>query len=142
MSRRAAFRLAAIVLAVLLGVAGMVLWPVNASGYQDRVVSIAQGTLSAVRTVTVLADADRQGDVLVAYVATMMDSARDDVATSQSDLAQEPAEHPDSVRLRDELAPLLDRAAALLADDDTAMRSGPALRSLGDQLASFLDRYR
>src|SRR3954469_23043547 len=108
MSRQAAYRAAAIALTVLLGVAGMVLWPVSRSGYQDRVVSMAQGTLSALRTAAVLADADRQGHVLVSYVATMMDSARDDVATSQADLAQEPAEHPDSVRLRGELAPLLD----------------------------------
>jgi hypothetical protein len=142
MSRRGAAEAGLIALAVLLGIAGLALWPVSPAGYRDRVVAIAQGTVSAVRTVTLLGAADQAHRVTPPYVASVMDSARDDVATSQHDLAVEPVAGPDAARLRDELAPLLDRAARLFADDDTAMRDGRDLTRLGDELESFVERYR
>lgn len=142
MSRRAAYAAAAIVVAVLLGVAGMALWPVSASGYQDRVVGMAQGALSAVRTVAVLGKADAEHRVLAPYAATVLDSAREAVATSQSDLAVEPVNYVSSAGLRGELAGLLDRAAALLADDGVALSSVEVLGQLGDELESFVERNR
>jgi hypothetical protein len=142
MSTRDAARAGAIALAVLLGVVGLTMWPVSPAGYQDRVVAIAQGTVSAVRTVGLLGAAEQAHRLTAPYVASVMDSARDDVATSQHDLAVEPVVGPDAPRLRDELAPLLDRAARLFADDDAAMRAGGDLTRLGDQLESFVERYR
>jgi hypothetical protein len=142
MSARAAITAAAIVATVLLAVGAVTMWPVNGSGYQDRIVAMADGTLSAVRTVSILARADQDHRVTAPYVSSVMDSARDAVATSQHHLAQEEVPDQPAAALRDQLAPMLVHAAALFGDDDRAMASGPELDRLGDQLQSFVERHR
>jgi len=141
MSKSAALATGAVLFVVLIGWAAASMWPVNASGYRDRIVAVADGSLSAVRTVEILADADQAGKVLPLYAHSVLDSARDHVATSQYDLATEPVSDADSASLRDELAPLLAAAATLLTDD-TALTHPDELRQLGDQLQSFVERHQ
>lgn len=128
----------AVVTAVLLGVAGLVLWPVGPDGYRDRVVAAAEGALSAVRT-TVLAGA---ADTLSSHRLVLVDDAREDIATSLHDLAVEEAPDEAGARLRDELQPLLERALALLTDEDPAQRHREQLGTLGDALAAFVEHNR
>jgi hypothetical protein len=142
MSKRAATATAAIVLTVLLGWGAMVSWPVDPSGYQDRVVKIADGALSTVRTVAIVARADRAHRLLPPYVSRMITSAREDLASCQHDLTTESVSDPRSARLRGQLAPLLERAAALLSDDAGAMAAAADLDRVGDQLDAFKERYR
>src|SRR4051794_13458936 len=108
MSVRAAWTAIAALATVMLGIAGGVLWPTDAAGYNDRLVAAAEGSLSAVRTLVVAHDADSMSP----YRRVLVEDAREDVAASLHDVTLEEPPDPDSGRARDALLPLLAEASA------------------------------
>lgn len=135
---RAAWTGVAVVLTVMLGIAGGVLWPTDTAGYNDRQVAAADGTLSALRTLVVAHDAEG----ISPYRRVLVEDARKDVATSLHDVTLEEPLDPESVRARNELLPLLVEASTLVSDPDPIDANVDRLRDLGDRLSSYVEGHR
>ncbi len=132
----------AIGLVVLAAIGAATMWPTGPSAYREEAVSAAQDSLAAVRTVVLVADAREAGEVTGAYTTVILDDARTALATAQSDLSELEAPDRESVALRDELGELVQEAAGLLGDADTAWGSRDRLAQVGDRLAAFVVSHR
>jgi hypothetical protein len=147
----AAWRAITVGAVILLGVAGLMLHPIDPAGYRDRAVQAATGTVSAVRTVWQLTQAHVDGQVFAPYERVVLGDAREAVATAQREMAALAVPDKASAAIRDELVPLLTESAAAVGDagavleagDDAAVRAVLArLMRAGDDLESFVDGHR
>jgi hypothetical protein len=136
---------------VLSGVGVLAMWPTDRAGYQDTAVHAAEGTLSAVRTLALVGQAELDGKVVDPYVRVVSDRIREAVATPTHDLAAEEVPDAESRALRDELLPLLSTAVAGVGDAAQALErhdrgqiaaSVATLQRLGDRLEQFIRRHR
>jgi len=122
----------------MLGIAGGVLWPTDAAGYNARLVAVADGTMSAMETLVLAYDAD----TFSPFRRVLVEDARDDVATAQYDLTREEPPDEVSAQARDDLVSLLAEASSLVSDPDPIESHHDQLRDLGVRLNVYLERHQ
>jgi hypothetical protein len=146
MTPRHAWAAVAIMLVIVFGCGAPLLTPVGAKGYEDKVLRSADGSLSAVRVTALLCLTEQQGQTWSTYQDVMLTDAREAVATSQHNLSTVEVPDAASVRLRDEVTPLLARASAAVGDAGLALSGGDpakiaAARAELDAIGEDLDRF-
>ena len=142
MSLRAGVAVGAIVITVLLGVLGASTWPRDPAQYRDTASQAVQGTLSAVGTVALLADAHQRGRTSAPYESVVLAQARKAVATAQEEMTTNEIPDAESAKLRDRLVPLLVRAQVLLTNGRGGLEDRAGLNQLADDLRAFIDELR
>ena len=137
--------------AVLLAVVLAGVWPQTSGGFRSTVETSVQDAVSAVGTARLAGQTALRGRTFGAYESTVLDDARESVATALSDVLE--LEVPDgaSRQSRDEVLPLLQESARLigdlgtgLEDDDRAGASAAVdgLGTVGKKLTTALEGLR
>jgi hypothetical protein len=138
------FLVLAAVLLLWVGFAYDVTRPPDASAYRRTVVQVAASAHDGVGTGWLVGREELAGRVFGTFATAGFDDALKAVGGAADRFAEHAPPDRPSVRLRDELAPLLASAVRWLGDaaqaaDDTALRVAvDALGSLADRLAAFL----
>jgi hypothetical protein len=121
---RTAWQAILIGLVITFGCGAVLITPVDRSDYHDAALNSAGGSLSAVQVVDQLCWAQLHHQTVRPYVRTMLADAREAAATAQQDLGRLDVPDSESARLRDELAPLLERATAAVGTAGLALAGG------------------
>jgi hypothetical protein len=107
--------------AVLLSVVSIGVWPETPGKFRSTVETGVQDALSSVGTAQIAGKTALQGNAFGSYESTVLDDARKSVATAITDVVESRTPDQDSLRLRDEVMPLLQESARLIGDLDTGL---------------------
>ncbi|MFD9737334.1 hypothetical protein [Umezawaea sp. NPDC059074] len=137
--------------AVLLAVVVPGLLPTTGDDYRATAVTSARDAASAALTASTVGSASVDGNTLSTYASAALLDARDGVATALDDLVGLDVPDRSAQGVRDEVLPLLVRAATLIGDateaadrDDHQALSSTAkeLGDVGGQLREFAGAHR
>ena len=121
---------------VLLAVVLVGVWPVSSDQYRSTVETSVQEAVSSVGTARLVGRTTLQGNAFRSYESTVVEDAREAVATATSDIAVLPVPDSDSARLRDEVLPLLQDSVRLIGDLGAALEGDD--RTAGDAAVTGL----
>ena len=139
------------VVALWVGVGVWSVWPVSASGYEQRAVAAAQEASSAVGTTLIVVDAQADDRLVPPYTATILTEQRQAAATAVQELLSLQVPDDAAAAVRAELGPQLTAAsdgitvveAALSAGQpDTAQSAAHELTVVQESLDDFVSEHQ
>lgn len=107
--------------AVLLAVVLAGVWPQTPGGFRSTVETSVQDAVSAVGTARLAGQTALRGRTFGAYESTVLDDARESVATATSDVLELQVPDEASRQSRDQVLPLLQESARLIGDLGTGL---------------------
>jgi hypothetical protein len=136
---------------LLLAVVVPGLLPTTGDDYRDTAVTSARDAASAALTAGAVGAASVNGRTLAPYTSAALTDARNGVATAVDDLVDLDVPDETSQAVRDEVLPLLVRAASLLGDAsaaadrddlDALTAAADGLNDVGGRLRDFARSHR
>lgn len=126
------------VVALWVGVGVWSVWPVTASGYEQRAVTAAQQASSAIGTTLVVIAAQADDRLVPPYTATILTEQRQAAATAVQELLSVQVPDDASAAVRAELEPQLGAASDGITAVEAALSAGQpdAAHSAAHELTS------